>query len=71
MPATTIRLEADLVRKVMASKQSDQSVPGYVRELIEIEHHARESRTAAIAYQQFLAKNPDERAAMECWESAG
>jgi len=55
----------------MASKQSDQSVPGYVRELIEIEHHARESRTAAIAYQQFLAKNPDERAAMECWESAG
>jgi predicted CopG family antitoxin len=70
MPATTIKLEADLVKKVVALKPKDRSISAFVRELIEKEHRARENRASAVAYQQFLEDNPDERAAMEVWESA-
>ena len=70
MPATTIKLVADLVRKVAALKPKDESISGFVRELIEREHRARENRAAATSYRQFLEGNPDERAAMEVWESA-
>ena len=70
MPATTIKLEAELVKKVTALKPKDESVSGYVRALSEREHQARAQRAAAVAYQQFLQVNPEERAAMEVWESA-
>jgi predicted CopG family antitoxin len=70
MPATTIKLEADLVKKVSALKPKDESISGYVRELIEREHRARTHREAAVVYQEFLRENPEERLAMEVWESA-
>jgi predicted CopG family antitoxin len=70
MPATTIKLESELVKKVTSLKPKDESISGYVRGLIEREHRAREHTASAIAYQQFLDGSPDERAAMEAWESA-
>lgn len=70
MPATTIKLEADLVKKVTTLKPKDESISGYVRGLIEKEHQARQHREAGVLYQQFLRDNPGERAAMEVWESA-
>ncbi len=70
MPATTIKLEADLVKKVTALKTKDESISAFVRELIEKEHRVRTHREAAVEYQQFLRENPEERAAMEVWESA-
>ena len=70
MPATTIKLEADLVKKVTALKPKDESISAFVRELIEREHRARLNREAAGQYQKFLNENPEERAAMEVWESA-
>ena len=70
MSATTIKLEADLVKKVAALKPKDESISAFVRELIEKEHRARENRASAVVYQQFLEENPDERVAMEVWESA-
>ena len=59
-----------MVKKVTNLKPKDESISGYVRELIEREHRAREHRAAAVVYQQFLHENPEERAAMEVWESA-
>jgi len=59
-----------LVKKVTTLKPKDESISGYVRELIEREHRAREHKAAAGLYQQFLEKNPEERSAMEVWESA-
>lgn len=70
MPATTIKLESDLVKKVAALKPEGESISAYVRELIEKEHRARVHREAAGLYQQFLQENPEARAAMELWESA-
>jgi hypothetical protein len=70
MPATTIKLEPELVKMVATLKPKDESISGYVRSLIEREHAARLQREAAIAYQQFLRENPKERAAMDTWASA-
>ena len=70
MPATTIKLESELVKKVTSLKPKDESISGYVRGLIEKEHRARAHRAAAVDYQQFLDNNPDERSAMEAWQSA-
>jgi len=70
MSATTIKLEADLVRKVAALKAQDESVSAFVRGLIEKEHRARANRDAALAYRQFLNDHPEEKEAMEAWESA-
>lgn len=70
MPSTTIKLEADLVKKVTALKLKDESISAFVRELIEQEHRVRANRTAAVAYRQFLHDHPEERVAMEGWESA-
>ena len=70
MPATTIKLEAALVEKVTTLKPKEESISGYVRGLIEREHQARVHQEAANLYQQFLDEHPEERAAMEVWESA-
>ena len=58
------------MKKVAALKPKGESISGFVRELIEKEHRARENRAAAVVYQQFLGENHDERAAMEVWELA-
>ena len=70
MSATTIKLEAELVRKVTSLKPRDESISAYVRSLIEREHQARAHRAAAVAYQKFLDANPEERAALDAWQSA-
>jgi predicted CopG family antitoxin len=70
MPATTVKIEAELVEKVVSLKPHKQSISAYVRGLIEKEHRSRQLREAAQTYEQFLHKNPAEREAMEVWESA-
>lgn len=70
MPATTIKLDPDLVKKVTALKPKEESISAFVRGLIEKEHRARANREAALAYRQFLHDHPEEQMAMEEWESA-
>ncbi|BET69529.1 hypothetical protein ASA1KI_44470 [Opitutales bacterium ASA1] len=70
MPATTIKLDAELVRKATELKPVDETLTGFVRGLIEREHRDRQFREAARAYEAFLRENPEEREAMEVWESA-
>ena len=55
MPATTIKLEADLVKKVAALKPKDESISGFVRELIE-DTRRRKTRQLQVMYQQPLAE---------------
>ncbi len=50
-------------------KAKGVSISAFVRDLIEKEHRAGANRVAVV-YQQFLIENPEERAAMEVWESA-
>ena len=70
MPATTVKLEAELVEKVASLKPEKQSLSAYVRSLIEKEHREKQLREAAQAYEQFLHNNSAEREAMDVWESA-
>jgi hypothetical protein len=70
MPATTVKLEPDLVEKASVLKLPEQSISAFVRSLIEKEHRARQLHESAQAYEQFLRENPEEREAMEVWESA-
>ena len=70
MPATTVKLESDLVDKATELKSPGQSVSAYVRSLIEKEHRDRKLREGAQAYELFLQEHPAEREAMEVWESA-
>jgi predicted CopG family antitoxin len=70
MPATTIKLDSDLVEKVVELKPEGQSISAFVRSLIEKEHRDRQLRESAQIYEQFLRDHPAEREAMEVWESA-
>ena len=70
MPATTVKLESDLVEKAESLKSAKQSISAYVRSLIEKEHRDRKLREGAQAYEQFIRNHPAEREAMEVWESA-
>ncbi len=70
MPATTIKLESDLVEKAANLKAPEQSISAYVRNLIEKEYRDKRLRESAQAYEQFLCDHPDECEAMETWESA-
>lgn len=58
------------MKKVTSLKPKAESISGYVRALIEREHRARAHRAAAVAYQQFLDRHPDERASLDAWQSA-
>ena len=70
MPATTVKLESDLVEKAAALKSNGQSISAFVRGLIEREHRVRQLQESARIYEQFLRENTEEREAMEVWESA-
>ena len=70
MPATTVQLEADIVDKAAALQSPDQSLSALVSVLIEKEHRERQLRAAAHSYGELLQEHPEERAAMEVWESA-
>ncbi len=69
MSATTIRLDAGLLRKVVSLKPKDKSISGYGRGLIERGYQVRELQAAARTYERHLQENPKERSTMEVWES--
>jgi predicted CopG family antitoxin len=70
MAAKSIRLTADSVEKISDLKSKDQSVLEFVRDLIEKEHREKEHRASAVAYRDNLQQNPDEKTALEIWETA-
>jgi len=51
-------------------KPDGQGLSGDVHGRIKRQHRVRALRAVATAYQRFLDENPNERAAMETWESA-
>jgi hypothetical protein len=70
MPATTIKLDADLAEKARLLMPKGASVSSFVRDLIEKESLERRLRDASAAYQDFLAKNPEELESLQVWEAA-
>jgi len=70
MAATTVKLEAELLREIRAAKPARQTLAAFVREAIEHELLRRKLRAAAEQYRAFLDEHTDEREELDAWESA-
>jgi vacuolar-type H+-ATPase subunit H len=70
MQATTIKLDAHLHAAIRKLKSREQSLTGYVRELVAREEKRTALESAAGAYAELLAKYPEEAAEMAAWEDA-
>ncbi len=70
MEATTIKLDAKLHSTIRRLKARDQSLTGYVRDLVAREEKRRMLETAAEAYSVLLAEHKDEAEAVAAWEAA-
>ena len=70
MPATTVKLDAELLREIAKVKSPKQTLSAYVRESLQADIRKRKLRAAAEAYEKLLADDKNERLAMEEWEAA-
>ena len=70
MPATTVKIDAPLLKEIVAVKPRDEPLSTYVREALRRDLRRRRMRQAAETYQSLLLKNKSERESMEQWEAA-
>lgn len=70
MQPTTIKLDAKLHSAIRRMKSPEQTLTGFVRELVMREEKKAALEAAAEAYAALLAKNPEEAGAMAEWEAA-
>lgn len=70
MQATTIKLDGKLLTDLKHILPPDQSLTGFVRELILRELRARKMRRAAAEYTQFLKQNAPAAREQDEWENA-
>jgi thymidylate kinase len=70
MAATTIKLDASLHAAIRRLKKRDQSLIGYVRNLVAQEAKRTALHAAADAYIALLAKHKKEAMWLDEWEAA-
>jgi len=70
MPATTIKVEGELLRELEATKPPRQSISAYVRSILEQEVRRRRMQAAAETYATFLQNETEERTWLGEWDAA-
>ena len=70
MSATTVKLEAELLKEIRSVKGTAQSLSAFVREAVQRDLLRRRLRLAAEQYQAFLDGDEAERAETDAWERA-
>ena len=70
MAATTVKLDAELLREISTVKPDEQTLSAYVREALQRDVRRQQMRRAAEAYVALLRDNPKEREALDEWEAA-
>ena len=70
MQATTIKLDARLHSSIRRMKPREQTLTGFVRDLVVREEKRRALESAADAYAALLEGHKDEAAWLTAWESA-
>ncbi len=70
MNATTIKLDSRLHTAIRRIKSRDQTLTGFVRDLVAREEKNRELEAAAEAYSTLLDDSKDEAAFLAEWENA-
>lgn len=69
MQATTIKLDSRLHTAIRRLKPGEQSLTGYVRELVAREEKRAAFESAAEKYSSLLAKSKDEARWLAEWEA--
>lgn len=70
MNATTIKLDAGLHSSIRRMKPREQTLTGFVRELVAREEKRRALESAASAYDELLRQDKEEAAWLAEWEAA-
>ena len=70
MQATTIKLDTKLHSAIRKLKPREQSLTGYVRELVAREEKRAALESAADAFDALVAAHKDEAAWLAGWEAA-
>jgi hypothetical protein len=70
MPATTVKLDGELLRAITNVKPPKQPLSAYVREALHRDLRRQQMRAAAETYMSLLRNNRTEREAMDEWEAA-
>ena len=70
MQATTIKLDPQLHSTIRKLKPRDQTLTGFVRDLVAREEKRRALESAADAYASLVAGSKDEAAWLASWEAA-
>lgn len=70
MPATTVKLDSELLREIAKIKSPKQTLAAFVRESLQRDIDRRKLRAAAETYRQLLTENEKERREMEEWEAS-
>ena len=70
MPATTVKLDAELLREIAKVKSPHQTLSAFVRESVQADIRRRKLHAAAETYHRLLLENEGERRALDEWESA-
>lgn len=70
MQATTIKLDPRLHSAISRMKPREQTLTGFVREMVDKEEKRRALESAADAYATLIKEDKDEAAWLAAWESA-
>ncbi len=70
MHATTIKLDGALVSRLKALKPRNETLTGFVRNVLDAEVRRHQLLAAAEAYALLLREHPGEAEAMDAWAAA-
>jgi predicted CopG family antitoxin len=70
MKATTIKIEGELLEKLEQAKPPRTSVSAFVRDVLWKDMRRRKLAEAAVAYEEFVASNAEEKSWLAEWDEA-
>lgn len=70
MGATTVKLDAEMLREITEAKPAGQTLSSFVRAALKRDMRRRKMKQAAEMYLALLKRSPEEREAQEEWETA-
>ncbi len=70
MKATTVKIEWKLLEKLEQVKPPRMSVSAFVRDILRKDLLRRQAAEGAVAYEEFLALNPEEQSWLAEWDEA-
>ena len=70
MKATTIKIDGKLLDELEEAKPESLSLSAYVREVLRKDLMRRRLSQAAVSYQEFIKRHPEEASWLKEWDEA-